>query len=89
MPKIFTALVLTAIFMTPNVQAAPTGTHIKGESCWANIGTRTSISSATEFTCAMGKVTLSQIYENGYRVVTMAHNPQSPSFVTIIIEEQK
>lgn len=84
------AFIMTAIYTISNAQAAPQNPPLKGGTCWANIGMKAALDPATQIACdIIGKVTVTQIYEKGFRVVTMVHNPQNPAFVTIIIEEQR
>lgn len=84
------AFIMTAIYTFSNAQAAPTNTPLKGGTCWASIGLKATLDNAAEASCAIiGKVTVGQIYEKGFRIVAVVHNPQNPGFVTIIIEEQR
>lgn len=84
------AFIMTAICTFSNAQAAPANTPLKGGTCWVNMGLKATLDTAAEASCAIiGKVTIGQIYEKGFRIVAMVHNPQNPSFVTIIIEEQR
>jgi hypothetical protein len=88
--KTTSAIILTAICSITNAQATPTGAPIKGGTCWANIGLKVVLDPATVFACEhIGKTTLSQIYEKGFRVVSMIQNPAHPDFISLIIEEQK
>lgn len=84
------AVIMTAICGLSNAQAAPAGGPIKGGTCWAYLGMKTAIEPATVFACEhIGKVTLSQIYEKGFRVVAMTQNPANPESISFIIEEQR
>jgi hypothetical protein len=73
----------------PAAHSAPSP-PIKGGTCWAAVGMKSAPDSSTEFTCEiLGKVTIGQIYEKGYRVVTMLMNPRHPDVLSLIIEEQR
>lgn len=88
--KYAAAVIMTAICSLTNAQAAPTAGPIKGGTCWANLSMKAALEPATVFACEhLGKVTLSQIYEKGFRVVAMTQNPAHPEFISLIIEEQR
>lgn len=62
----------------------------KGGVCWGSLGEKLGIDPSTEFTCdAIGKIKISQIYEKGYRVVSVMMHPKRPDIVTLVIEEQR
>ena len=84
------AFIMTAICTLSNAQATPANTPLKGGTCWANLGLKAALDNATEVSCAIiGKVTVGQIYEKGFRVVAMVQNPKLPEILTIVIEEQR
>jgi hypothetical protein len=84
------AFIMTAIYTVSNAQATATNAPLRGGTCWANIGLKATLDNTTEASCAIiGKVSVGQIYEKGFRIVTVVHNPQHSSFVTIVIEEQR
>ncbi len=84
------ACVLTTIGIILSAYASISATPQKGGSCWAALGTRMALDPLVEFTCEhLGKRSIYQIYENGYRVVAMTTSPQYSGFVSIIIEEQR
>jgi hypothetical protein len=88
--KLVTTFILTAILSAGLTKAAIANPPLKGGTCWANLGNKATLDPGTQITCdIIGKVTAPQIYEKGFRIVTMTHNPQNPSFVTLIIEEQR
>lgn len=64
--------------------------QVKGGACWATLSLKAAIGPDVVFTCEhLGKVTVSQIYEKGFRVVAMTHNPAHPEFVSLVIEERR
>ena len=91
--------ILTASFVVSNVQASPQKPDndketppnpIKGTTCWAELGLKLGLDSKTQIVCGIiGQVTFSQIYEKGFRVVSLTHNPEHTSSITLIIEEQR
>ena len=88
--KYAAAVIMTAICSLSNAQAAPAGSPIKGGTCWANLSMKATIGPDTVFNCEhIGKVTISQIYEKGFRVVSMFPNPANAPFISLVIEEQR
>ena len=63
---------------------------VKGGTCWATLNLKAAVGPDIVFACEhLGKVTISQIYEKGFRVVAMTHNPAHPEFVSLVIEERR
>ncbi len=91
MKKLITLLcVASTIFLSTNALSASQEKLQKGGVCWASLGTKVGIEPSTQFNCdVIGKVTINQLYEKGYRVVTMLMHPQRTDIVSLIIEEQK
>lgn len=78
------------VFMCFLAPVAASGAPLRGGTCWANLGLSAALDPSTQIACEIiGKATIAQIYEKGFRVVAMVHHPQHPSFVTILIEEQR
>lgn len=47
------------------------------------------VDASSFFACEhLGKVTVKQIYENGFKVIAYHYNPRMPGVVNLIIEEQ-
>jgi hypothetical protein len=64
--------------------------QVKGGACWATLSLKAAVGPDVVFACEhLGKVTVSQIYEKGFRVVAMTHNPAHPEFVSLVIEERR
>lgn len=84
------AFIMTAICTISNAQAAPPSPPLKGGTCWAYTGNDAAISATAQFTCdGIGKVTIAQIYEKGYRVVAIFQHPKRLDILSVIIEEQR
>lgn len=73
------AFIMTAICTISNAQAAPQNPPLKGGSCY---GTPQAL------TCDyLGKVTVKEIYEKGWRVVS--YTKEGPNTISLVIEEQR
>lgn len=77
--KCAAAVAMMAICGLTNAQAAPTGAPAKGGLCY---GTPQALN--CEY---LGKVTVKEIYEKGWRVV--AYVKEGPNSITVVIEEQR
>lgn len=83
------ALIAAIICTVTSAESAPVP-PLKGGTCWANIGMKAALDPSTQFSCELiGRVTVAQIYEKGFKVTSMAYNPVQPVYVTLIIEEQR
>lgn len=80
----FAAAILAALSGSASAQVA----LAKGGVCWA-IAIPT-LTSTTTFSCQhIGAVTVGQIYEKGYRVVSSMSHSSMNGAVSLIIEEQR
>jgi hypothetical protein len=76
------AFIMTALSTAANAQAGPA----KGGVC----GTNYFAGYDTKFDCEhLGKVTVKQIYEKGWRIVAMNQQKESGTWTYLIIEEQR
>lgn len=84
------AFIAMAICTMSNAQSAGTGQLLRGGTCWAFIGNEASLSNGNQFTCdLLGKVTIGQIYEKGYRIVGIFQHPKRIDVLNVLIEEQR
>ena len=77
--KYAAAVFMTAICSLSNAQAAPNQAPVKGGLCY---GTPQALNCEH-----LGKVTVKEIYEKGWRVV--AYVKEGPNTVTVVIEEKR
>jgi hypothetical protein len=83
-PIYFFAAIMLALSGSASAQAVPA----KGGVCWAIAFPVPS--PTTVFTCQhIGAVTVGQIYEKGYRVVSSMSHSSMNGAVSLIIEEQR
>ncbi|CAB1371180.1 conserved exported protein of unknown function (plasmid) [Denitratisoma oestradiolicum] len=76
------AFIMTALSAATNVLAAPA----RGGVC----GAYPFNGADTKFDCEhLGKVTIKQIYERGWRIVSMGQQNDGGSWTYIVIEEQR
>ncbi len=84
------AVVLAVFGIVASTRALSQDVPKKGGVCSASLGAKMMLDPSVQFTCEhIGKRTISQIYEHGYRVVTVEFNPQNSGFVSMVIEEHK
>lgn len=80
---LYVSLLVAALAGMSNASAKTSGVK-RGGICGSD-----SLHFGTVWTCEhIGKVTIKQIYENGFRVVLMKNHNDTTTYVTMIIEEQ-
>lgn len=79
-----------AVCTASNAQSAAVNQPMRGGTCWTFLGNEASLSNSSQFTCdILGKVTIGQIYEKGYRIVGIFQHPKRVDIVSVVIEEQR
>ncbi|MBC7207240.1 MAG: hypothetical protein H5U27_12060 [Methyloversatilis sp.] len=71
-------------FVAANVVAADGGAPLRGGVCIGPFRGADSVLNCEH----IGQVTIRQIYEKGFRVVHMQDNPNTATYVRLVIEEQ-
>lgn len=88
--KIMRRAALAFLVMTATNVFAADAPQMKGGTCWTTLSLKAVVGPDVVFACEhLGKVTVSQIYEKGFKVVAMTHNPAHPEFVSLVIEERR
>lgn len=80
------AFIMAAISPFANAQAAPQ----KGGVCIGQVGYSAGIGADTKFDCEhIGAVTIKEIYEKRFRIVSVVQSTKLSNYFSLIIEEQK
>ena len=89
--RIMKTWIFSALVATLTVFANPIYAHsdpLKGGTCWGIAGT--TLTPTLTFNCQhLGTVTIGQIYEKGFRVVSSITHAGFNGAISLIIEEQK
>lgn len=80
---LYVAFILTAIVSMANANAQATGLK-RGGVCIGPFRGADSVVNCEH----IGKVTIKQIYEKGFRIVHMQDDKNTATYVTLVIEEQ-